>query len=250
LVVQWLGSIAFTLFFLVGTLTCGILFFPLCLVLPFNQRWKLAHHYARLVLWVLKVTCRLDYRLVGRDQLPPGAHVALWKHSSSWETVAMMALFPQQVWVLKRELIWIPFVGWTLALMKSIAINRSAGPSAVNQVIAQGKDRLARGSWVIIFPEGTRLPPGETRRYGSSGALLASQAGCLVVPVAHDAGYYWPRRGLLKSPGTIDVVIGPPIQAAGRDAREINAEVQDWIERTVTEIRARKAPDSIANRKP
>lgn len=237
---QLLGSLIFTAIFNLGTFVCGILFFPACLVLPFRHRWKLAHYYGRMLLWSLKVFCRLDYRLTGREQLPAGAHVAMWKHSSSWETFAMMALFPQQVWVLKRELMWIPFVGWTLALMKSIAINRGGGASAVNQVVEQGIDRLQRGSWVIVFPEGTRVAPGESRRYGASGALLASKAGCLVVPVAHDAGYYWRRRGIKKLPGTIDVVIGPPIQAAGRDAREINTEVQAWIEATVAAIRERK----------
>ncbi len=237
---QLLGSILFTLVFMLGTFFCGILFTPLCLVLPFRHRWRLAHGYAHLLLFSLKWLCRLDYRVSGMENLPPGAHVSLWKHSSSWETFAMMALFPQQVWVLKRELMWIPFVGWTLALMKSIAVDRSAGASAVTQVVEQGKDRLRRGSWVIIFPEGTRMQPGETRRYGASGVLLASQSGCLIVPVAHDAGFYWQRRGLRKLPGTIDVVIGAPIQAVGRDPREINAEAQAWIEKTVAEIRARK----------
>ena len=235
-----LGSLIFTLVFMLGTFACGILFFPLCLVLPFRHRWRLANGYGHMLLFSLKWLCRLDYRVTGLDRLPAGAHVSLWKHSSSWETFGMMAILPQQVWVLKRELMWIPFVGWTLALMKSIAVNRSAGPSAVNQVVEQGKDRLQRGSWVIIFPEGTRMPPGETRRYGSSGALLASQAGCQIVPVAHDAGFYWQRRSLRKLPGTIDVVFGPPIAAANRDPREVNAEAQAWIEKTIAEIRARK----------
>ncbi len=237
---QLLGSILFTLVFNLGTFFCGIVFFPLCLLLPFRYRWRLANGYAHTLLFALKWLCRLDYRVTGREHLPPGAHVSLWKHSSSWETFAMMAIFPQQVWVLKRELMWLPFIGWTLALMKSIAVNRSAGPTAVSQVVEQGKDRLQRGSWVIIFPEGTRMPQGETRRYGSSGALLASQAGCQIVPVAHDAGFYWQRRGLVKLPGTIDVVIGAPIQAAGRDPRDLNLEVQTWIEKTIVDIRAKK----------
>ena len=237
---QLLGSALFTLVFMFGTFFCGILFSLLCPLLPFRYRWRLAFGYAHFLLFALKLLCRLDYRVKGIENLPPGAHVSLWKHSSSWETFAMMAIFPQQVWVLKRELMWIPFVGWTLAMMKSIAVDRGAGPSAVSQVVEQGKDRLKRGSWVIIFPEGTRMPPGETRRYGASGALLASQTGCAIVPVAHDSGFYWRRRGLLKLPGTINVVIGAPIQAAGRDARELNTEAQTWIETTVADIRAKK----------
>ena len=118
--------------------------------------------------------------------------------------------------------------------MKCIATDRGAGHRAVNQVLDQGRDRLAApGIWVLIFPEGTRMAPGETRKYGMSGALLASQAGVKLVPVAHNAGDYWPRRGLLKKPGLIRVVIGPWIEAAGRDPRELNLEVQRWIEGTM-----------------
>jgi 1-acyl-sn-glycerol-3-phosphate acyltransferase len=142
-----------------------------------------------------------------------------------------MILFPPLVWVMKREIYWIPFVGWGCMLAKCIAIDRKAGTAAVNQVLAQGKDRMERyGAWVAVFPEGTRMAPGETRRYGSSGTLLAAQEGRKIVPVAHNAGYFWPRRGLLKKRGVIRVVIGPPIDPVGRDAREVNEEVQAWIE--------------------
>jgi 1-acyl-sn-glycerol-3-phosphate acyltransferase len=143
------------------------------------------------------------------------------------------------VWVLKRELLWIPVVGIAVQQMHAIAIDRKAGHSAVSQVIEQGKDRLAEGDWVMIFPEGTRMPAGETRRYGVSGTLLAAAAGALIVPVAHNAGYYWPRRGLLKKPGTVRVVIGEPFSAAGRDARALNEEMQRWVEARVKEL----APD-------
>ena len=186
-----------------------------------------------MILTVLRWTCRLDYRVEGRENLPPGNHVALMKHSSSWETVAQAVLFPPQVWVLKRELTWIPFVGWGIRQLRAIAIDRKSGGSAVAQVIEQGKARLAEGEWIVIFPEGTRMPPGETRKYGVSGALLARETGRLIVPVAHDSGDYWPRRGLLKKPGTIRVVIGPPIRAAERKLREINEAAQSWIENKI-----------------
>jgi 1-acyl-sn-glycerol-3-phosphate acyltransferase len=157
----------------------------------------------------------------------------MWKHSSAWETIAQVVVCPPQAWVLKREIMWIPLVGWAINFLRPIAINRSAGATAVNKIVAQGKERLASGAWVVIFPEGTRVRDGETRKYGLSGALLASRAGCSVIPVAHNAGKFWPRRGWLKKPGTIQVVIGPPIEAAGRDPRSINADVQQWIETTL-----------------
>ena len=150
----------------------------------------------------------------------------------------MAVVFPRQVWVLKRELLWVPAVGWGIRQLHAIAIDRKSGHSAVGQVVEQGKQRLAEGDWVIIFPEGTRMPPGQTRRYGVSGTLLAAETGKYLVPVAHNAGSFWPRRGLRKRPGTIRVVIGPPVAAAGRDIRQVNREVQDWIETTVAQLTA------------
>jgi 1-acyl-sn-glycerol-3-phosphate acyltransferase len=235
---QWLGSLFFTGFLFAWTFLYAIPFVLACAVLPFRRRFPLARLWAQTLLAVLRWSCGLDYRVEGAA-LPAGCHIAFWKHSSSWETIAMMVLFPRQVWVLKRELLWIPVVGLGVQQMHAIAIDRKAGHSAVAQVIEQGKDRLAEGDWVMIFPEGTRMPAGETRRYGVSGTLLASASGALIVPVAHNAGYYWPRRGLLKRPGTVRVVIGPPFAAAGREARALNEEVQRWIEARVKEL----APD-------
>jgi 1-acyl-sn-glycerol-3-phosphate acyltransferase len=184
-----------------------------------------------------RVLCRLDWRVEGLENIPDAPHVALWKHSSAWETFAQFLIGPPKVIVLKRELILIPFFGWGLWQLRSIAVDRSAGASAVYQVVHKGTARLREGLSVLVFPEGTRMAAGETRRYGVSGALLASRAGCVVVPVAHDAGYFWPRRGLLKKAGTITVVIGPPIDAAGRDPREVNDEVQAWVEATIKRLR-------------
>ena len=232
---QFLGSLFFTGFFLAWTFFYAIPFSIACLLLPFPRRFQLVRFYAACLLWVLKWSCGLDYRVEG-EPLPPGAHVALWKHTSSWETVAMMVVFPRQVWVLKRELLWIPFVGQGVWLMHAIAINRKAGQSAVSQVIEQGQARLAEGDWVMVFPEGTRMAPGQTRRFGVSGTLLAAAADRLIVPVAHNAGKYWPRRGLLKKPGTVRVVIGRPVSPKGRDVREVNEEVQNWIETTLREL--------------
>jgi 1-acyl-sn-glycerol-3-phosphate acyltransferase len=147
-----------------------------------------------------------------------------------------MFVVPPAAWLLKREVIWIPIVGWAVSTYKPIAINRSAGHSAVNQVISQGRERLASGMGIVVYPEGTRVAPGETRKYGISGALLATQTGALVVPIAHNSGYFWRRRSIMKKAGTIRVVIGPPIDPKGMDPRELNAQAQRWIEATIAEI--------------
>ena len=227
---QMIGSVVFTAFFLLWTFCYGIFFFFACLFLPHRQRFLLARVWGRAILVVLRWTCRLDYRVEGAERLPSGNHVVLMKHSSSWETAAQAVLLPPQVWVLKRELTWIPFVGWGIRQLRAIAVNRRGGPAAVRDVLEQGKARLAEGDWIIFFPEGTRMRPGETRKYGASGAMLAAANGRFIVPVAHDSGYYWPRRGLIKRPGVIRVVIGPPITAIDRNPRDVNAEAQAWIE--------------------
>ena len=227
---QFLGSLIFTTFLFVWTGVYGIAFSLLGGFVPFHRRAWFPRNWGSVLLWVLKKTCRLDYVVEGRENLPAGNHVALVKHSSSWETFAQTVLLPPQAWVLKRELTWLPFIGWAARLLRGIAVDRGAGHVAVKSVVTQGKARLAEGLWVVIFPEGTRMPAGQTRKYGISGALLAIESGAMVVPVAHDAGYYWPRRGLMKKPGTIRVVIGKPIVATGREPRELNLEVQAWIE--------------------
>jgi 1-acyl-sn-glycerol-3-phosphate acyltransferase len=227
---QWLRSLLYTVWFLLWTACYAVFFSVIGWFLPFRARFALARVWSRVLLVTLRWCCRLDYQVTGQENLPPGNHIALMKHSSAWEAFAQVVLLPAQVWVLKRELMWVPALGWSLKLMRAIAVNRSAGGAAVRGVIEQGKQRLAEGEWVVIFPEGTRMPPGQTRRYGVSGALLAAETGKLIVPVAHDAGYYWPRRGIYKKAGTIRVTIGPPIETAGRDPREINEQAQAWIE--------------------
>jgi 1-acyl-sn-glycerol-3-phosphate acyltransferase len=236
---QWLLSIVFTLFMAVWTISFGVMY---CLITPFlnfRGRFWMAGVMTHVCFFGLKWLCGLTYVVEGRENLPAaGNHVIFMKHSSTWETYAIMILFPPLVWVMKREIYWIPFVGWGCMLARCIAIDRKAGHSAVNQVLLQGKDRMERfGAWVLVFPEGTRMAAGETRKYGSSGTLLAAQQGCRIVPVAHNAGFFWPRRGLLKKRGVIRVIIGPPVEAAGRDTREVNEEVQAWIERNVEAVR-------------
>jgi 1-acyl-sn-glycerol-3-phosphate acyltransferase len=206
--------------------------------LPFPLRYRLISAWGQFHTWLAKVLCGLKYRVHGREHLPKGAAIILAKHQSAWETIAFQGIFPPQTWVLKRELMWIPLFGWALALLKPIAINRGAGRRSVQQIIEQGRARLDDGIWVTIFPEGTRVAPGHRKRYGIGGAVLAAETGYPVVPVAHNAGHFWPRRGFLKNAGTIDVVIGPMIHSHGRKADEILAQVEDWIESTVARLEA------------
>jgi 1-acyl-sn-glycerol-3-phosphate acyltransferase len=227
---QRLRSLLFTTLFFTFTVLYAVFFICASLVLPWRLRFALAQVWSRILLGLLRAICGLDYRIEGQQHIPDGAHVALVKHSSAWETIAQALIVPPQVWVLKKELLWIPFVGWGLRRLQAIAIDRSAGGTAVRQLIDQGKQHLQRGHWVVVFPEGTRMPAGQTRRYGVGGAALAVEAGVLVIPVAHNAGYFWARKGLLKKPGTVRVVIGPPIATAGRDPRDINDEAQAFIE--------------------
>jgi 1-acyl-sn-glycerol-3-phosphate acyltransferase len=232
---QRLGSIVFTLC-LFGSVpfygTVALLTAPL----PRSRTYGVAVAWVDSMFWLLRRLCGLDYRVEGLEHLPARTSIVLMKHSSTWETLAQLRIFPRQTWVLKRELMWVPILGWVLWLLGPIAIDRRGGGGAVQQVIDQGRQRLAAGSWVVVFPEGTRVPAGQTGRYGLSGALLASAMERPVIPVAHNAGFYWPRRGWLKRPGTIRVVIGEPIETRGVEPRLVNERVQRWIEDTVARI--------------
>jgi len=216
---QWLRSFVFTALLFANSLLFGAV---VILARPFGlgAAHACARVWARSNLWMLRLFCGLDYVVEGLENVPrEGAHISYWKHTSAWETMAQMLIFPPQSWVLKREIFWIPLVGWGTACMRPIAINRSAGHRAV-----------------LLFPEGTRVMPGKTRKYGLSGALLGSKTGAKLVPVAHNAGDFWPRRGLLKKRGTIRVVIGPPIETLGRDPRELNQQAQAWTESAMARI--------------
>ncbi len=216
-----------------------LIYAPLMLptaLLPFPLRYRLISQWARLQAFLLRILCRLDYRVEGLEHLPPGAAIILSKHQSAWETILFQQIFPAQTWVLKRELMWIPLFGWALALMRPIAIDRGAGRKAIEQVIEQGRERLQSGIWVVVFPEGTRVAPGARKRYGIGGAVLAAETGYPVVPVAHNAGSFWLRRGFLKKPGTVRVVIGPAIDPRGKKAEEIIKKAEEWIENRMVEL--------------
>ncbi|HEX5419696.1 MAG TPA: lysophospholipid acyltransferase family protein [Gammaproteobacteria bacterium] len=244
---EWFGSILFTLYLFASVAIYG-LFVLLTAPLPHRLRYRTVEWWADSVLFLLAGLCRLRFEVEGGERLPHENAIVLMKHSSTWETVAQFKLFPRQTWVLKRELMWVPILGWALRVLKPIAIDRAGGRAAVQQVVEQGRARLAEGFWIVIFPEGTRVPAGESRRYGISGALLAASVGKPVVPVAHNAGEFWPRRGWRKRAGTIRVKIGPPIATAGRDPRDITAEAQEWIERALGEISGLPARPSVSAR--
>jgi 1-acyl-sn-glycerol-3-phosphate acyltransferase len=209
----------------------------LALPFPYRVRYALVSRWTHCNLWWLDKTCHLNHEVVGLENIPEQPTIIFCKHESAWETLALQRYFTPQVWVIKRELLWIPFFGWGLATLRPIAINRSSSREALQQVLTQGRARLVDGCWVVIFPEGTRVAPGERRRYRQGGALLARDTGCPVLPVAHDAGDYWPRNGFIKRPGTIQLAIGPLIPSAGRSAADINADAEAWIQTTVDAMR-------------
>ena len=205
--------------------------------LPFAWLGKLGRCWGQLILWGLEKICNLRYRLSGAEHLPDQPCIVLCKHQSAWETIALRALLPpDHTWVLKRELLWLPFFGWGIAAYRPIAIDRRAGRQAMKQLVREGKKWLDAGRWVVVFPEGTRVAPGERKKYGIGGALLAEKTGYPVLPIAHNAGVFWRRRGFKKYPGTIDLVIGELLPVQGRSALEINRLVEAWIESTVAQL--------------
>ena len=226
----WLRSIIFTIgqwLFTIVFCSIGLFTFPLN---P-HTRYHYLSQWARAMLWWLRICCGLSYQVRGLENIPSTPSISLCKHQSAWETLALQLIFPPQVWVLKRELLWLPFFGWALALTSPIAINRAAGREALKQLVTQGKDRLLQKFWVVIFPEGTRTAPGNRGKYHIGGAWLATHTGAQVVPVAHNAGEFWPKNSLLKRPGVIQISIGKTIATSGLKPDALNQQVEDWIEK-------------------
>jgi 1-acyl-sn-glycerol-3-phosphate acyltransferase len=198
--------------------------------LPRLARYRVISGWSHVMIWLAKNLLCIDYRVVGKENLPKSPAVILSKHQSAWETLAFQVIFPPQVLVLKRELLWIPFFGWGLALASPIAIDRSSGARALKRMAELGRERLAQGFWIAIFPEGTRVPPGKKVKYHAGGAWLAVHCEALVVPVAHNAGLLWGRNAFLKRPGTVTVEIGAPIDARTHTPESLNELVEKWIE--------------------
>jgi 1-acyl-sn-glycerol-3-phosphate acyltransferase len=205
----------------------------LCVLLAWMLPIKARYHYVVMwntfTVWWLKITCGVHYRISGTENIPPHPFVLLSNHQSPWETIFLYTYFTPLCATLKRELLRIPFFGWALALLNPISIDRSKKFGARQTLLIEGKKRLADGISVLVFPEGTRVAPGENKKFSSGGTELAITADAIILPVAHNAGICWPSHKFLKMPGTIDVIIGKPIPAKGRDARELTEEVQAWI---------------------
>jgi len=198
--------------------------------LPPLARYRVISGWSRAVLFLTRLLLGIEWKVEGHENLPARPAVILSKHQSAWETIAFQHIFPPQVYILKRELLWIPFFGWGLALMSPIAIDRSRGFAALRSIARRGRKRLEQGFWVVIFPEGTRVAPGERRAYHLGGAWLAAASGAPIVPVAHNAGRLWPRNAFIKRPGTVTVRIGPPIESRDRDPKMLNDLAETWIE--------------------
>lgn len=225
-----------SLIFLIGQVVTATLYTPVALLaypLKPVTRSRIIGAWAYFIVWWLKVTCGLSHEVSGGENVPKEPCVILSNHQSAWETIAFQTIFPAQAWVLKRELLRIPFFGWGLAMSQPIAIDRKQGLKALDTIVKEGQDRLENGRFVVVFPEGTRMAPGERGRFNPGGAMLAVRSGTGVLPVAHNAGHFWPRNGFLKKPGVISVVIGPLIDTAGKRAKQVNLEVQNWIQGTL-----------------
>jgi 1-acyl-sn-glycerol-3-phosphate acyltransferase len=203
----------------------------LCAPLPYKARYWVTARWNWFVLMIGKLICGIRYEVKGLENLPDAPVILLSKHQSAWETIFYLYFMPRPlVYVFKRELLWIPFFGWGLAMLRMIAIDRSKGKDAFAQVVAQGRKRLAGGQWIIMFPEGTRTPVGGKGKYKGGGARLAVETGTPVVPIAMNSGECWPKNSFIKYPGTITVSIGKPIPSEGQEATQLIARVENWIE--------------------
>ncbi|MGR8997673.1 MAG: lysophospholipid acyltransferase family protein [Gammaproteobacteria bacterium] len=234
---NYLGS---TLLFIgiFSTATIAGILILLTTPLPFNVRYQISRAWCGLVLWMGKVFCGVRYEVEGLEHLNTGqASIVLSNHQSAWETLAMRYILPPtQSALLKRSLTWFPVWGWALSTLKPIAIDRKKQREALRTLLEKGKLYLNQGLWVVVFPEGTRTAAGEIKKFSAGGAILAQQSGCPVIPVAHNAGNFWPRYSFLKYPGIIKVTIGPAIESRGRKAADINAEAESWIARAIKEM--------------
>ena len=225
-----LRSTLYMLFLIVTVIPYAFLC-VLWIPLPQHWRYRLTRGWPRMAVWGARVICGIRWEIKGAENFPDGAVVVLSKHQSAWETLFFCGYLPRETcFVYKRELHMLPFFGWGLKFLKMIPIDRSKGRDAFDQVLVQGRQRLADGRWPLLFPEGTRIPPGVTARYKLGGARLAAGAGADVLPIAHNAGECWRRNAFVKRPGLITVSVGPVIPYTGQTPDELNNQVRDWIE--------------------
>jgi 1-acyl-sn-glycerol-3-phosphate acyltransferase len=235
----FLRSLLFTLLMTLAT----VVWAPLCILFapfPYRQRYYLTTRWNVFVIWAAKTVCGIRYQVKGRENLPDAPAIVLAKHQSAWETIFLCfnTLRPL-VFVFKKELTYIPFFGWGIALLRMIPIDRSKSKDAFAQVVDQGRKRLADGQWIIMFPEGTRIPVGKKGKYKSGGTRLAVETNTIVVPIALNAGECWPKNTFIKKPGVITVSIGKPISPEGLTPTELMQQVENWIE---SEMRVISSP--------
>jgi 1-acyl-sn-glycerol-3-phosphate acyltransferase len=242
----FLRSILFMLLMAAATLVWA----PLCFLfapLSYNRRYYMTVRWNVFVIWAAKVVCGIRYQVKGYENLPDAPAIVLSKHQSAWETIFYCFTMPRPlVYVFKKELTYIPFFGWGIALMRMIPIDRGKAKDAFAQVVEQGRKRLADGQWIIMFPEGTRIPVGRKGKYKGGGARLAVETNTVVVPVAMNAGECWPKNSFIKKPGLITVSIGKPISPEGLTAMELMQQVENWIE---SEMRVISSPGIYSNDK-
>jgi 1-acyl-sn-glycerol-3-phosphate acyltransferase len=212
----------------------------LLIVLPYRTRYKLMRSWNYIILWWLKVTCGISFKVDGLENVPDYPVVVMAKHQSTFETVALTVMLPPMSWVIKRELLFIPVFGWALYIMNPIAIDRKAGRKAVSQIIEQGRKRFEEGTSVLVFPEGTRVKPGQTERYKKGGFILAQKTQTSILPIAHNAGDFWPKHSMIKWPGEITFSIGPVIEAKDKTSNELLLEAQTWIDGEANKLHIEK----------
>lgn len=205
--------------------------------LPKAKRFDFITFWAKFNVWWLKLTCNVNYEVISADNVNKVSNgVVLSKHQSGWETFFLQGLFKPQVTVMKKELLMIPIFGWAIRLLEPITIDRSQRSNALKQVIQKGQEKLKQGYWVVLFPEGTRVDPGEQGEFSAGGAMLAHKAGYPIIPVAHNSGEFWRAHRFIKYPGTIKVVVGEPMPTEGRKPKELTQTAADWINATMLEI--------------
>jgi 1-acyl-sn-glycerol-3-phosphate acyltransferase len=206
-------------------------------LLPYRARFLfIVGCWTRLCLWWLRVTCGIRHEIHGLEGLPDRPCIVLCRHESTWETLFLQTAFAPQATLIKRELLWIPFFGWAFRTLRPIAIDRRDGRKALRQLIQEGRDRLNEGVWVVLFPEGTRLPAGKRGRFQPGGAALASATAAPVVVVAHNAGSFWPAHAFLKHPGTIHAIVSEPIQTSGLSTKEIQRLATEQLESLMDQL--------------
>ncbi|WP_424194341.1 lysophospholipid acyltransferase family protein [Ampullimonas aquatilis] len=240
------------IFFLFQTTLTIVMGGPLLLLtVPFSPLWRyrlIMRPWCKLIIKSARLICGIKYEFKGMENLPDAPAVLLSKHQSAWETIALPAMMPRPLcFVFKRELLRIPFFGWSIGLMKMIHIDRNKGSKAFAEVVQQGKDRLAEGRWIIMFPEGTRIARGKTGKYKSGGARLAKDTNVPVIPIALSAARCWPKNSFIKYPGTITVSIGQPISPVDLTTDELNTQVENWIENEMHQIDPDAYPNATAS---